>query len=140
VPNTILRLLGLFDRPADAGCLAALRRAPAIAGLTEPLLGLDQDAWNIAITRLADLGLVKPPEPAEACQRLLDHRRPVLSHGHAGPDGRRLPARGRDRGHDFLRLVRPAEVVDRDGIAKASQFDRNRPADPAGSAGHQSGS
>src|SRR5262249_52012881 len=33
----ILRLLGLFDRPADEGCLAALRRPPAIPGLTAPL-------------------------------------------------------------------------------------------------------
>ena len=32
-----VRLLGLFDRPADPGCLAALRAEPAIAGLTEPL-------------------------------------------------------------------------------------------------------
>jgi hypothetical protein len=32
----ILRLLGLFDRPADAGCLTALRQAPSIPGLTEP--------------------------------------------------------------------------------------------------------
>jgi hypothetical protein len=30
----LLRLLGLFDRPADAGCLAALWQVPAIAGLT----------------------------------------------------------------------------------------------------------
>jgi hypothetical protein len=32
----VLRLLGLFDRPADPGCLAALRQPPAISGLTEP--------------------------------------------------------------------------------------------------------
>ncbi|WP_295436085.1 hypothetical protein [uncultured Thiodictyon sp.] len=32
-----LRLLGFFDRPAEAGCLAALRQAPPMAGLTEPL-------------------------------------------------------------------------------------------------------
>ena len=31
-----LRLLGFFDRPAEAGCLAALRQAPPMAGLTEP--------------------------------------------------------------------------------------------------------
>lgn len=33
----VLRLLGLFDRPADAASIAALRTAPAIPGLTEPL-------------------------------------------------------------------------------------------------------
>ena len=54
----VLRLLGLFDRPADAGCLGALRREPAIAGLTEPLVGLDEEDWNLAVSALADCGLV----------------------------------------------------------------------------------
>lgn len=37
-----LRLLGLFDRPADSLCLAALRKAPAIPGLTDQLAGLSK--------------------------------------------------------------------------------------------------
>jgi len=53
----ILRLLGLFDRPAPADCLAALRRAPRIKGLTEPLLGLSNPQWNLAVSRLAAGGL-----------------------------------------------------------------------------------
>ncbi len=56
----VLRLLGLFDRPADAGCLGALRRQPAIAGLTEPLVGLDEEDWNLTASALADCGLVVP--------------------------------------------------------------------------------
>lgn len=47
----VLRLLGLFDRPADAGCLAALRREP-IAGLTEPLDGLAEDDWAFCLSGL----------------------------------------------------------------------------------------
>jgi hypothetical protein len=35
----LLKLLGLFDRPATADCVDALRKAPAISGLTEPLVG-----------------------------------------------------------------------------------------------------
>ena len=54
----ILRLLGLFDRPADAGCLAALLRPPAIEGLTEPLIGLSEAQRNIVLTRLAGAKLV----------------------------------------------------------------------------------
>jgi len=54
----VLRLLGLFDRPADGGCLAALRKGPAIAGLTEPLVNLSEAQWNVTITRLANCGLV----------------------------------------------------------------------------------
>jgi hypothetical protein len=76
----VLRLLGLFDRPADAGCLAALRKAPAIAKLTNPFFhrckGLagffgkvqptSESEWNLAISRLADCGLVSYSKPADA--------------------------------------------------------------------------
>ena len=54
----VLRLLGLFDRPADGGCLAALRREPAIPGLTEPLINLTDADWNTTLKRLESLGLV----------------------------------------------------------------------------------
>ena len=47
----VLRLMGLFDRPADAGCLAALRREP-IPGLTEPLAGLADDDWEFCLSGL----------------------------------------------------------------------------------------
>jgi len=53
----VLRLLGLFDRPADTGCMAALRSEPAIADLTEPLVGLDEEDWNLTISSLTDCGL-----------------------------------------------------------------------------------
>ncbi|MBI4662780.1 MAG: ATP-binding protein [Verrucomicrobia bacterium] len=55
----ILYLLGLFDRPADAVCLAALRRDPVIPCLTEPLVGLSEEEWNLAVSALADCGLVQ---------------------------------------------------------------------------------
>jgi hypothetical protein len=41
----VLRLMGLFDRPAAAGCLAALRNK-SIAGLTKPLTGLAESDWE----------------------------------------------------------------------------------------------
>jgi hypothetical protein len=56
----ILRLLGLFDRPADPGCLAALREPPMILGLTEELVNLNDAQWNIAVKRLEEIGLVTP--------------------------------------------------------------------------------
>lgn len=58
----ILRLMGLFDRPADAACLAALRRPPATAGLTEPLIDLAEDDWNVAVTELGGCGLISVPD------------------------------------------------------------------------------
>ncbi len=58
----VLRLMGLFDRPADTGCLAALRAEPAIPALTEPLVGLEEDDWNLTLSSLADCGLVSIPQ------------------------------------------------------------------------------
>ena len=54
----MLRLMGLFDRPADAGCLGALWTAPAIEGLTEPLMPLSEAQRNIVLKRLEDAKLV----------------------------------------------------------------------------------
>jgi len=54
----LLRLLGLFDRPAPRPCLTALRAEPAIVGLTEPLLGLDEEDWNTLLSDLAEAHLV----------------------------------------------------------------------------------
>ncbi|MCL4206238.1 MAG: hypothetical protein KJ000_27455 [Pirellulaceae bacterium] len=53
-----LRLLGLFDRPASADCLAALRSEPPIAGLTEPLVGLSDREWRLVLGRLSDINLL----------------------------------------------------------------------------------
>lgn len=47
----ILRLLGLFDRPADAGCLAALR-GEVIPNLSEALADLAEDDWEFCLTGL----------------------------------------------------------------------------------------
>jgi SEFIR domain. len=65
VELAILRLLGLFDRPATPDCLAALLQAPAIPGLTDTLVPLTDAQWNLAVTRLVRLGLVEeqPWEP-----------------------------------------------------------------------------
>jgi hypothetical protein len=54
----MLRLMGLFDRPADAGCLKALWKAPAIPDLTEPLAGINEAQRNLAITRLENAKLL----------------------------------------------------------------------------------
>lgn len=60
----ILRLVGLFDCPADAACLDALRHPPVVAGLTEPIVDLAEDDWNLAVVALGDCGLVSVPESA----------------------------------------------------------------------------
>jgi hypothetical protein len=54
----ILRLMGLFDRPATGDCVAALLAAPAIAGLTEPLVGLAEEDWNSSLDALESAKLL----------------------------------------------------------------------------------
>ncbi|MEM9605330.1 MAG: hypothetical protein AAGA11_20880, partial [Pseudomonadota bacterium] len=54
----VLRLTGLFDRPMAKGCLEALRAEPAIDGLTETLVTLTPQQWNIAVKRLCDIELL----------------------------------------------------------------------------------
>ncbi|MBN2196462.1 MAG: toll/interleukin-1 receptor domain-containing protein [Polyangiaceae bacterium] len=55
----LLRLMGLFDRPADPACLLALRQPPAIPGLTGPLAGLADAEWNGTVHDLEQAGLVR---------------------------------------------------------------------------------
>jgi tetratricopeptide (TPR) repeat protein len=53
-----LRLLGFFDRPADEGCLQALRATPAIPGLTELLARMADADWPRVLARLDQLRLI----------------------------------------------------------------------------------
>ena len=55
---SLLRMLGLFDRPTDEKALAALLQPPAIAGLTESLTDLTPTAWRTTIARLRRARLV----------------------------------------------------------------------------------
>src|SRR6516164_180339 len=49
---SVLRLLGLFDRPADDKTLGRLLKPPAISGLTEPLPDLSPAEWRTLVARL----------------------------------------------------------------------------------------
>jgi tetratricopeptide (TPR) repeat protein len=53
-----LRLLGLFDRPADGPSIAALRKAPAIAGLTDHIHESFEADWLRAVQRLRKCWLI----------------------------------------------------------------------------------
>ena len=63
----VLRLTGLFDRPMAKSCLEALRAEPAIPGLTEALVKLSPQQWNIAVKRLSEVELLSvSPEAIDA--------------------------------------------------------------------------
>jgi tetratricopeptide (TPR) repeat protein len=53
----VLRLVGLFDRPAEAAAVAVLRKEP-IAGLTEGLGPGEEKRWGQAVARLVRARLV----------------------------------------------------------------------------------
>lgn len=52
------QLLGLFDRPAPANCLAELFKAPKISGLSDELQGLKEHQLNLLWKRLQDARLL----------------------------------------------------------------------------------
>jgi tetratricopeptide (TPR) repeat protein len=54
----VLRMLGLFDRPATPDCLAALRSSD-IAGLTHVLASTKDEDWNVTVNYLGELGLLE---------------------------------------------------------------------------------
>jgi tetratricopeptide (TPR) repeat protein len=54
----VLRLTGLFDRPMAKSCLQALRAEPSIPGLTDTLVKLTPQQWNIAVKRLSEVELL----------------------------------------------------------------------------------
>lgn len=48
----ILRIMGLFDRPATYDCIKALLKEPVITGLTEPLIHIAEEDWWLSIDAL----------------------------------------------------------------------------------------
>jgi predicted ATPase len=59
----VLRMLGLFDRPADEKALGALLKAPAIPGLTESLTDLSPTEWRTILARLRRARLLAGEDP-----------------------------------------------------------------------------
>ena len=60
---SLLRILGLFDRPADEKTLGALLRSPPIGGLTEPLSNLSPTEWRTILARLRRAKLLAGGDP-----------------------------------------------------------------------------
>ena len=60
---SVLRILGLFDRPADEKALGALLRPPPIRGLTEPLSDLSPTEWRTILARLRRARLLAGGDP-----------------------------------------------------------------------------
>jgi hypothetical protein len=59
----VLRMLGLFDRPADEKAIAALLKTPTIPGLTEPLADLRPTEWQTILAKLRRARLLAREDP-----------------------------------------------------------------------------
>ena len=60
---SVLRILGLFDRPADERAVGALLKLPAICGLTESLTDLSSTEWRMVFARLRRARLLAREDP-----------------------------------------------------------------------------
>jgi predicted ATPase len=60
---SVLRILGLFDRPADERAVGALLKLPAIRGLTESLTDLRPTEWQSILARLRRARLLAREDP-----------------------------------------------------------------------------
>ena len=58
-----LRMLNLFDRPADEKALGALLKPPTIPGLTESLIDLSPTEWRTILAKLRRARLLVPEDP-----------------------------------------------------------------------------
>jgi tetratricopeptide (TPR) repeat protein len=61
----VLRMLGLFDRPADGQAIAALREAPGIPGLTDAIQNLSNEDWRRTLVRLRNAKLIADEDPKQ---------------------------------------------------------------------------
>jgi predicted ATPase len=59
----VLRMLGLFDRPADEQTFAVLLKSPAIPGLTESLTDLRSTEWRKILAKLRRARLLAGEDP-----------------------------------------------------------------------------
>jgi serine/threonine protein kinase len=62
---SVLRMLGLFDRPADEKTIAVLLKPPGIPGLTESLTELNPIERRTIVARLRRARLLAPEDPHE---------------------------------------------------------------------------
>ena len=77
---SILRIMGLFDRPAEASSVQALRTEPAIPDLTDSLVNLSEADWRYAVSNLRDCGLVSPASSGDSDSQALDAHPLVREH------------------------------------------------------------
>jgi tetratricopeptide (TPR) repeat protein len=78
----ILRIMSLFDRPADMTVVNELRKDPAIPSITEALVGLSELEWKRACKHLRDLGMLEEGNDLDCHPLIREHFALELSREH----------------------------------------------------------
>ncbi|HEX8129970.1 MAG TPA: toll/interleukin-1 receptor domain-containing protein [Pyrinomonadaceae bacterium] len=83
----LLRMLGLFDRPAEKAAMRALRRAPAIPGLSDRIRKLSEAGWLRVVEKLRHTKLIAPqsqhrPDDLDAHPLVREHFKAQLKQEH----------------------------------------------------------
>lgn len=60
---SVLRMLGLFDRPAEANAIGILLKPPPISGLTESFINISPTKWRTILARLGRARLLTGEDP-----------------------------------------------------------------------------
>ena len=60
--DSLLHIMGLFDRPAEKGAIDALLAPPVISGLTDDLQGLKPEKWKLVLKHLRKAQLLADPD------------------------------------------------------------------------------
>lgn len=108
----LLRVLGLFDRPAEAEAIAALRAAPGIPDLTVKLVELGEGDWRDLLNRLRRAGLMAResehrPDTLDAHPLVREHFGQQIREQH--PDAWR---EGNDRLYEHYKQAPEKELPD----------------------------
>lgn len=83
----LLRMLGLFDRPADKAAMRALRRSPVIPGLSNRIRKLSEAGWLRTVEKLRRTKLIAPqsqhrPDDLDAHPLVREHFKGQLKQEH----------------------------------------------------------
>lgn len=100
----VLRMMGLFDRPADPGCVEALRGEPAIVELTDAVVGLDRQGWRALLSSLEEARLVGCSVYVPTLVRGYDEATARAAGRKGQPQGDAKPWPVPEHGHDAVVL------------------------------------
>jgi hypothetical protein len=125
---SVLRLLGLFDRPADEQAVEALLKSPAISGLTDSLTALSLTELRTILSRLRKARLLAREEPHN---RKLDTH-PLVREYFGEQLRNQLPDAGGNATGDFMSVIEQSRLACLILLGRWSRFSHQSSAAASG--------